>query len=82
MEVGVGGETLQHITVCRFFYLFYRDILTSIFLIFISQSFREKLTVYGKFTLPCDHANMTICILPDLDVLYPPLRAHLETYDI
>lgn len=81
---GWEWEEKPHITLqyAGFFYLFYMGILSFIFLIFISHTFKEKLSVYGKLTLLCDHANMTICILLDLDVLYPSLRAHLEIYDI
>lgn len=85
-------EEKPHITLqyVGFFYLFYMGILRfftclhghpAIFNLF-SQSFRQKLSVYGKGTLLCDHGNRTIYILLDLDVLYPPLRAHLEVCDI
>lgn len=82
MEVGVGGEAPHHTTVCRFFlFVLHGHPEIAIFNLF-SQSFRQKLSVYGKGTLLCDHGNRTIYILLDLDVLYPPLRAHLEVCDI
>lgn len=58
-----GGEALYHTTVCRFFLIvLHGHPELDIFNLF-SQSFRQKLSVYGKLTLLCDHANVTVCIL-------------------